>query len=185
MTDASGNIVQRYSYEAFGKLTASDPTVDNFYTYTGREYDKETGLYYYRARYYDAMEGRFISKDPIGFRSGTTNLYSYVGNSSVNFIDPWGLLKVHLWRHTGSGPNDRWGHASMTLANGTHISWWPQSQNRRPRQEFKKVHCQYESQKSGSVQKNFTFQQIDTRRGKCKTINKTLPPKNIQRLTTQ
>lgn len=90
ITNDQGDIVQRYGYEAFGQLTASDPTFDNFYTYTGREYDKETGLYYYRARYYDAMEGRFISKDPIGFRSGTTNLYSYVGNNPIRYIDPWG-----------------------------------------------------------------------------------------------
>jgi RHS repeat-associated protein len=92
ITDASGNIVQRYSYEAFGQLTASDPTFDNFYTYTGREYDKEIGLYYYRARYYDAMEGRFISKDPIGLLGGI-NQYAYVGNNSVNYIDPSGLVR--------------------------------------------------------------------------------------------
>ena len=91
ITDASGNIVQRYSYEAFGQLTASDPTFDNFYTYTGREYDKETGLYYYRARYYDAMEGRFISKDPIGFAGGDVNLYNYVGGNPINYVDPSGL----------------------------------------------------------------------------------------------
>jgi len=46
----------------------------NSYTYTGREWDKETGLYYYRARYYDPMDGRFISKDPIGFDGGI-NIY--------------------------------------------------------------------------------------------------------------
>jgi RHS repeat-associated protein len=90
ITDASGNIVQRYSYEAFGQLTASDPTFDNFYTYTGREYDKETGLYYYRARYYDAMEGRFLSKDPIGLLGGI-NQYNYVGGNPVNYVDPSGL----------------------------------------------------------------------------------------------
>jgi RHS repeat-associated protein len=96
ITDASGNIVQRYTYEAFGQLTADNPSFDNFYTYTGREYDKETGLYYYRARYFDAMEGRFISKDPIEFRSGTTNLYSYVQNNPINGTDPSGLKTYQL-----------------------------------------------------------------------------------------
>ena len=43
---------------------------------TGREFDKETGLYYYRARYYDPMEGRFISKDPIGFKGGINRIQS-------------------------------------------------------------------------------------------------------------
>ena len=61
------------------------------FTFTGREYDPESGLYYYRARYYDASTGRFISKDPIGFEGGDTNLYAYAGNNPVNFVDPTGL----------------------------------------------------------------------------------------------
>ncbi len=48
---------------------------------TGRERDEFTGLYYYRARWYDAMIGRFISEDPIGFAGEEVNLYEYVGNS--------------------------------------------------------------------------------------------------------
>lgn len=59
---------------------------------TGREWDKETGLYYYRARYYDPMEGRFISKDPIGFRGGDANLYGYVRNNPTNLTDPSGMV---------------------------------------------------------------------------------------------
>jgi hypothetical protein len=47
---------------------------------------------YYRARYYDPGVGRFISEDPIGFDGGDTNLYRYVGNSPLNFIDPFGLF---------------------------------------------------------------------------------------------
>jgi RHS repeat-associated protein len=60
------------------------------HTYTGREWDKEPGLYYYRARYYDPMEGRFIAKDSIGFRGGI-NLYGYVGQNPINYSDPIGL----------------------------------------------------------------------------------------------
>lgn len=59
--------------------------------FTGREWDKETGLYYYNARYYDPMEGRFVSKDPIGFDGGDVNLYAYVRNNPVNLKDPSGL----------------------------------------------------------------------------------------------
>ena len=62
-------------------------------TYTGREWDKETGLYYYRARYYDPMEGRFISKDPSGFEGGI-NLWAYVQNNPINRTDPSGLIWV-------------------------------------------------------------------------------------------
>ena len=46
----------------------------NGFTYTGREWDKENGLYYYRAGYYDPMEGRFVSKDPFSFAGGDVNL---------------------------------------------------------------------------------------------------------------
>jgi len=64
--------------------------------YTGREYDSEIGLYYYRARYYDAETGRFISRDPIGY-ADDVNLYGYVGNSPVNYVDPLGLAMRGIW----------------------------------------------------------------------------------------
>jgi RHS repeat-associated protein len=60
------------------------------YAYTAREWDPEINLYYYRARYYDPKIGRFISEDPIGLRGGV-NLYAYVHNRPVRFIDPMGL----------------------------------------------------------------------------------------------
>jgi len=64
--------------------------LENYYTYTAREWDKETGLYYYRARYYDPMEGRFISKDPIGYQGGI-NVYAYAHNNPLRYVDPKGL----------------------------------------------------------------------------------------------
>ena len=63
---------------------------------TGREYDKETGLYHNGYRYYDPMEGRFISKDPIEFKGGDANLYGYVGNNPINVTDPEGLSPTPL-----------------------------------------------------------------------------------------
>lgn len=59
-----------------------------------RECDKETGLYYNHARYYDPKAGRFTQKDPIGFAGGDVNMYAYVGNNPVNYIDPEGLLRT-------------------------------------------------------------------------------------------
>ncbi len=59
--------------------------------FTGREMDLATGLYYYRARYYSAELGRFVSRDPISFAAGDANLYRYVGNDPTNFVDPSGL----------------------------------------------------------------------------------------------
>ncbi|MEK6589353.1 MAG: RHS repeat-associated core domain-containing protein, partial [Nitrospinota bacterium] len=63
LTDGKGKVVQRYNYDSFGKFKRFGNKVKNAYTYTGREYDRETGLYYYRARYYDAKVGRFTTKD--------------------------------------------------------------------------------------------------------------------------
>jgi RHS repeat-associated protein len=57
--------------------------------FTGRELDSESGLYYYRARYYDPYLGRFISEDPIGFDGGI-NFYAYVDNNPLNATDPSG-----------------------------------------------------------------------------------------------
>lgn len=90
ITNSTPAVVQQYAYDAFGMVTPSQPDFANPYTYTGREWDQELGLYFYRARYYDAMEGRFISKDPIGFAGGDVNLYRYVQNNPIMLIDPSG-----------------------------------------------------------------------------------------------
>ena len=84
--------MQRYNYDSFGNIEAQNDQIKQPFTFTGREWDEETGLYYYRARYYDPMEGRFISKDPIGFKGGI-NLYNYVDSNPLNFTDPFGLEK--------------------------------------------------------------------------------------------
>jgi RHS repeat-associated protein len=92
LTDGSGATAKAYAYDAWGNVVQQTGTVENPYTYTGREVDAETGLYYYRARYYDAGTGRFVQKDPIGFLGGI-NLYAYVGDNPVNSIDPYGLRR--------------------------------------------------------------------------------------------
>jgi RHS repeat-associated protein len=58
--------------------------------FTGREYDSETGLYYYRARYYKPSIGRFLQTDPIGYAAGL-NLYTYCKNNPIKWADPFGL----------------------------------------------------------------------------------------------
>jgi RHS repeat-associated protein len=69
---------------------ATTGSLVNSFRYTGREWDAETSLYYYRARYYDAAAGRFSSEDRIQF-SGGINFYRYVANSPTNLFDPFGL----------------------------------------------------------------------------------------------
>jgi RHS repeat-associated protein len=90
LTNSSGAAAETYTYDSFGKVTASSGSVTNPFQYTGREMDAETGLYFYRARYYDPAVGRFTAEDPV--RSPLrTNLYPYVRNSSPNRIDSSGM----------------------------------------------------------------------------------------------
>jgi RHS repeat-associated protein len=84
LADGSGTIQTQYAYEPFGKTTVAGAASGNVNAYTGRELD-ETGLYFYRARYYEPQIGRFLSEDPIQLRGGP-NLYVYVRNSPVLFI---------------------------------------------------------------------------------------------------
>jgi len=96
LTDSVGATAKSYSYDAYGAIVDQTGTVEQSYTYTGRELDSETGLMYYRARYYDPTTGRFLHKDPIGFAGGDLNLYSYVKNNPTNFIDPAGAATITI-----------------------------------------------------------------------------------------
>ena len=104
VVDATGVVVNHVTYDSFGGVTGESNTgVDFRFGYTGREFDEETGLYYYRARYYDAATGRFISQDPIGFEAGDGNLYRYVFNSPTNFNDYSGEAVIALTATVGGG----------------------------------------------------------------------------------
>ncbi|MBU2571888.1 MAG: hypothetical protein KJ725_18035 [Gammaproteobacteria bacterium] len=86
-----GSVLAAQSYGAFGNVLSQTGPGNNRLKYTGREEDS-TGLYYYRARYYDPFIGRFISEDPLGFDAGDVNFYAYVGNNPVNANDPTELI---------------------------------------------------------------------------------------------
>ncbi len=96
LTNHMGHKVQQYDYDSFGNIKSTPFWIKQPYTYTGREYDYDTGLYYYRARYYDPSIGRFTTRDPIGFGGGI-NRYSYVNNSPLNYVDPLGLFANHAY----------------------------------------------------------------------------------------
>jgi RHS repeat-associated protein len=91
LTDASGSLTSTLNYDSFGNVTSG--SAPSRYTYTGREADSDTGLMFYRARWYDPQVGRFINEDPIELRGGT-NFYTYVNNNPVNSSDPLGLFTV-------------------------------------------------------------------------------------------
>lgn len=90
LTDSTGSTAKSYAYDAYGTIVEQTGTLDQPYTYTGREFDSESGLYYYRARYYDSVIGRFFQKDKIGVRGGQHD-YSYANSNPVRFKDPFGL----------------------------------------------------------------------------------------------
>lgn len=87
----SGARAQTFTYDSFGNTTRSSGTLADFFRYTGREFDTETSLYSYRARYLDSEPGRFLSEDPLEFNSDRPNLYLYVRNNPADLIDPLGL----------------------------------------------------------------------------------------------
>ncbi|HEY6250923.1 MAG TPA: RHS repeat-associated core domain-containing protein [Candidatus Angelobacter sp.] len=88
LTDLNGNLQTSYTYDPFGNTSVTGTSNANEFQYTGRENDGN-GLYFYRARYYSPLLGRFISEDPAGFGGGL-NLYSYVFDSPTNLADPSG-----------------------------------------------------------------------------------------------
>jgi RHS repeat-associated protein len=106
MTDAGGNVVWRADYKPFGEEQAITGSVENNEKFVGKEKDKETGLYYFGARYMDAKTGRFVSVDPKGITEKDLlnpqrlNRYNYSLNNPYRYIDPDGrwpseIKKVH------------------------------------------------------------------------------------------
>ena len=91
LIDSEENAVNRYTYDAFGVILTSTETVENPFTYAGYWYDSETGLYYLMARYYNPVNGRFLSEDPA--RDGY-NWYVYCDDNPAKHIDPSGLSGI-------------------------------------------------------------------------------------------
>ena len=141
LTDKDGKEVEKYIYNAFGKMTIYDERdnkieasqFDNPYSFTGREHDNETGLHYHRARYYSPELARWISEDPIEFNGGDMNLYRYVENNPLYWIDPDGSRRTnsnHLYNQIKQQQkrNKRNAH---TAAPGVPIAIPRKPENRR------------------------------------------------------
>ena len=99
LLDWSGNVAEKYTYDAFGEPTVTNwdgsgarkySRYGNRFMFTGREWLSELGLYDYRNRFYHPELGRFLQVDPIGFAGGDMNLFRYCGGDPVNNTDPDG-----------------------------------------------------------------------------------------------
>jgi RHS repeat-associated protein len=113
VTDSTATPVERYAYDAYGAVTVSNgagtaislnpwgtahSAIGNPWTFTGRQLDEETGVYFYRARSYDAVKGRFVQRDPFEYRfilppvkfPDFLNFYEYAGGNPVARTDPAG-----------------------------------------------------------------------------------------------
>lgn len=94
VSDSTGTVVERTEYYPYGRPRYQQISgFESEYKYTGKELDKETGLMYYEARYYDAVVGRFVSVDPY---SENGNPYSYVQNNPIIYKDPTGLYTEEI-----------------------------------------------------------------------------------------
>jgi RHS repeat-associated protein len=120
LSGPTGAVLETYSYDSFGNLVAQTGSVANSLQYTGREFDQETNLLFYRARYYDASSGRFLSGDPIRYEAGM-NFYAYVRDNPLVYNDPLGLYGwydvLQAWNHYCWGPPTPW------TANFDSINW--------------------------------------------------------------
>jgi RHS repeat-associated protein len=139
LIDASAVVQERYGYDCFGNprvMTAAfGPGSVNAYTtdfaFGGYRWDKESGLYQVRHRFYHARLGRWLSRDPIGYRAGT-NLYGGMGNNPINTTDPWGLapapadiaafIETYAKEHGGEQPWVGWWD---THQNRAFLGWYP------------------------------------------------------------
>ncbi len=92
ITDAAGNVVSRRGYGSYGETDGAQlvGTGSHPFGYTGRRWDPDLGIYYYRARWYDPETGTFLQTDPIGSLD-YVNLYAYVGLEPGNATDPTGM----------------------------------------------------------------------------------------------
>jgi RHS repeat-associated protein len=103
LLDATGAVVERYAYDPFGKATVYDTSWNVrtagsaygwLYLHQGGRFDKDTGLYEFRHRFYSPTLGRWMQEDPLFFAAGDVNLYRYAANRVIGVVDPSGLRDI-------------------------------------------------------------------------------------------
>lgn len=138
LTDALGSVIGQaredqsiqnwYGYSPYGEVFSGTDDEGNDIEYTARENDG-TGLYYYRARYYDPVLKRFVSEDPIGLEGGL-NTYLYADGNPNSFIDPLGLYGTTSCAYYSQACERSGGYACAAqyicpvFPEGEENGWW-------------------------------------------------------------
>ncbi len=131
LTNSTGDVIQKYEYDAFGTMMGASGNSNNKYLFTGQEYDPESELLYYNARYYNSKLGRFISRDVFGGRLGDTlsiNRYIYVKNNPLKFVDPTGndeelIVSTILVAGIGDWASEQWQWTKKTVSDTANSAW--------------------------------------------------------------
>lgn len=132
LSNGAAGLVVTYRYDPWGNVIAaggSNPNLPNPFRFTGREWDAESGLYFYRARYYDPQVGRFLSPDPLHVLAGRLQAYVYANNNPLAYSDPLGLdtFDRRWWQSVGGfgvgiGVGVFFGAAALTAAPLTAVA---------------------------------------------------------------
>jgi len=150
MTNSSGTVVWKVDYKPFGEEQSVTQSPENVMKFVGKEKDKETGLYYFGARYMKAEIGRFTSPDPVGPvdpRTSKTNYkslenpqklnrYTYTLNNPNKYVDPLGLFEITIV-DTGERNGPTYGAKIKVIGDNGKVaevrgSTWPNPNNPSP-----------------------------------------------------
>jgi RHS repeat-associated protein len=138
---ADGTVAQRIDYDEFGRVTQNTNPGFQPFAYAGGLYDEHTGLVRFGARDYDAATGRWTAKDPVGFAGGDGNVYAYVGNDPLNYVDPSGQsdwlplpgvpgaeYRMDMRQRPFPNMHIRWRNGTQTIV--THKGGWQREHGR-------------------------------------------------------
>jgi RHS repeat-associated protein len=135
LLDYGGNLLEKYSYDAFGRPIVTDPDGSgarswsnwgNRFMFTAREYFPGLWLYEYRNRWYDAQLARFLQIDPTGFAAGDMNLFRYCSDNPINLTDPTGLVSGYTRYQLVYDPNEKLDDTH----DGYHVAGVPGFENK-------------------------------------------------------
>jgi RHS repeat-associated protein len=116
VVDDSANVVAGYVYDAFGELKTVTGSLEQPFRFSTKYYDGGTGLVDFGYRFYVAEIGRWLNRDPLDTKGGV-NLFTYVGNNPLNYVDPYGLWTIQIG-FSGSGGAAAGGTAGAGIVFG-------------------------------------------------------------------